>query len=783
MAEKIISVNDGAPIQANDEVLIKGTGFGNDEGYAALLAPFIAYEFDIISWTDTEIRATANSNLPNGTAFTCSVVAFGNPIPDLSGTRGKQNAGGYVYPGAKNGSIDTQLDIDDLTVPSTNAFATYPASFQFRQTDPNIKITENENSAVKFSGLAAVPLRREDGSNLKTGDLSEAYRTFEAVFDSDLGGIYYRVYNIGDAKQTEVYSRTQMADIANPFEGKSVYLSEGVRSGVFVFTLGDFTAEVAADTLQGVYVESDFVGVAVGCWVRRDNKFLIENFGVQNGNINNSSAINAACVLAAFNNSVSATVGTKLQGEIEVGDKINVNGCNLFTPTVTYKLRSINTFVNNDIVFDVDYSGTGFTSNRQAFICVDGDDIDLSKTLTLVKVNNAQSSNTEITVQASNCYKGFKIGENVERSSITVSGYNAEILCDDGSSTSDGGGDENIITVRGNNCAQWYRNHDQTSSHVTFGVEASRSSASGIPSVHIETGKSCSLAGIIRGTDGDAVFVNEGSGRNGRVHFDDLQIIQVENGNGLVVERVSGMTGHVYIEKCLAGAGAARIGRCGQMSNLFITATEGDSAAAIPVILGSSGSQTLENTTVNVEIGYSDSNGDSIRLDRAQYLNVNSSVCLGNVDVTSSASRVHLSLSNEFIRNSRIVNIANSGSRTSVEFTGIIDFNDVVAESWYFSGIQFNQVREAPTFTGGSDVVTLYFKKYISSVPRFECNKFIKASASSMGSITNQLNTYFKIEGQRVFNTSGNNLVIANGDNSSDVWVNSGTGVTEITPV
>jgi hypothetical protein len=41
--------------------------------------------------------------------------------------------------------------------------------------------------------------------------------------------------------------------------------------GTFVWTLGDFTARVAADTVNGMFVESDLIDASIGAWVRITN--------------------------------------------------------------------------------------------------------------------------------------------------------------------------------------------------------------------------------------------------------------------------------------------------------------------------------------------------------------------------------------------------------------------------------------------------------------------------------------------------------------------------------
>ncbi|MER9135107.1 hypothetical protein NKI20_02190 [Mesorhizobium sp. M0830] len=80
---------------------------------------------------------------------------------------------------------------------------------------------------------------------------------------------------------------------------KKVSLIAGGRSGDFVWTLGNFSAQVAADTLNGIYVKADAVAATVGAWVRiYDGEVLPEWFGaVGDAATNDSAAIAAALAM------------------------------------------------------------------------------------------------------------------------------------------------------------------------------------------------------------------------------------------------------------------------------------------------------------------------------------------------------------------------------------------------------------------------------------------------------------------------------------------------------
>lgn len=50
---------------------------------------------------------------------------------------------------------------------------------------------------------------------------------------------------------------------------KQCHLYESGKLGLFIWTLGDFTAQAAADTNEGLYVKSTATAVSVGMWVRK----------------------------------------------------------------------------------------------------------------------------------------------------------------------------------------------------------------------------------------------------------------------------------------------------------------------------------------------------------------------------------------------------------------------------------------------------------------------------------------------------------------------------------
>lgn len=97
-----------------------------------------------------------------------------------------------------------------------------------------------------------------------------------------------------------VVDRAALAAIAAP-QGKVAFLMEAGREGVFEFELGNYTARVAGDSLQGLYVASNSVPSSTGAWVRVWDKVTghPEWFGARtgDGSFDNRPALDA-CVAA-----------------------------------------------------------------------------------------------------------------------------------------------------------------------------------------------------------------------------------------------------------------------------------------------------------------------------------------------------------------------------------------------------------------------------------------------------------------------------------------------------
>ena len=105
----------------------------------------------------------------------------------------------------------------------------------------------------------------------------------------------------GNKAVPKAYTSLAKLKTAKPrYTGQVFNLVAGGRSGTFEYLVGDYSAEVADDTLEGVYVELDSVDASAGVLKRvLDGCVTLEMFGaVPNGTLANASA-NSAAFLSA----------------------------------------------------------------------------------------------------------------------------------------------------------------------------------------------------------------------------------------------------------------------------------------------------------------------------------------------------------------------------------------------------------------------------------------------------------------------------------------------------
>lgn len=133
-------------------------------------------------------------------------------------------------------------------------------------------------------------------------------------------------------------SRVVLASLSIPSAGQNAWLSESGRSGMFEWRLGNYTALVAADPYQGIYVPSTIPGsgAAVGCWVRASNSPVnIKWFGAKGDGVSDDTAsiqaainyLQALATLSAEGATLYLPAGFyKLSAALTVSDQIVIRG-------------------------------------------------------------------------------------------------------------------------------------------------------------------------------------------------------------------------------------------------------------------------------------------------------------------------------------------------------------------------------------------------------------------------------------------------------------------------
>jgi hypothetical protein len=88
---------------------------------------------------------------------------------------------------------------------------------------------------------------------------------------------------IGARSSIEGFATRTLLKAADTSIVKRAYLTEADREGEFVWRTGDFTAQLASDTFEGIYIKADAVAISAGCWVRvmREQRFEMDWFGAR----------------------------------------------------------------------------------------------------------------------------------------------------------------------------------------------------------------------------------------------------------------------------------------------------------------------------------------------------------------------------------------------------------------------------------------------------------------------------------------------------------------------
>lgn len=113
------------------------------------------------------------------------------------------------------------------------------------------------------------------------------------------------------------------------------YLKEDGREGIFEWTAGDFSARIAADPQEGIYIKADAIASTAGAWVRRyDSSVYLEWFGATGA----STTLDTTAFLAAASLDLPISLQEREYwfSPSNVAFDLNVSGSNQFLSIIKW---------------------------------------------------------------------------------------------------------------------------------------------------------------------------------------------------------------------------------------------------------------------------------------------------------------------------------------------------------------------------------------------------------------------------------------------------------------
>lgn len=204
-----------------------------------------------------------------------------------------------VQPGDLS-AVATTGNYNDLTdQPSLSANLIYPVKADaVAATIPSIENALQVNGSVtEGDGLGGLYIDTNNGSAdtfVSSGGTSRTWYRAGDVSSTRLVG----APDIRNFLDTASYVSTRTAAKAlDTTKETTLILTEAGREGIFNWKAGDYSAQIAADTAEGVYLKANAIAASAGAWVRIFNGTLNANwFGV----VGDASSNNYTNIVAAL---------------------------------------------------------------------------------------------------------------------------------------------------------------------------------------------------------------------------------------------------------------------------------------------------------------------------------------------------------------------------------------------------------------------------------------------------------------------------------------------------
>jgi hypothetical protein len=148
-------------------------------------------------------------------------------------------------------------------------------------------------------------------------------------------------------------------------------LTEAGRTGLFVWTLGNYTTAIATDTNEGVYIKANAISAGTGAWVRQFDftNFQSQWFGaLADYTTDSTSIINSMMSVANIQNTLS-TAGQQTAAYLNIQGGVKFASQNLsWLPTINWVYVYVRYFANSDTTKGV--STGGGASNEAHLLAV-----------------------------------------------------------------------------------------------------------------------------------------------------------------------------------------------------------------------------------------------------------------------------------------------------------------------------------------------------------------------------------------------------------------------------
>jgi hypothetical protein len=161
----------------------------------------------------------------------------------------------------------------------------------------SLKVPYGDDGIDIFPGSAGqVPVFDADG-NLFPGTPAGGGNMFREIYDPQAFGTDVFQFVLDHLVSIPSYVETRVALKAiDTTKITLAILREAGREGIFKWTAGDFTAQIASDTSEGIYLKANAIAATAGAWVRIfTGSADIRWFGaIGDGTTDDTAAVNAA---------------------------------------------------------------------------------------------------------------------------------------------------------------------------------------------------------------------------------------------------------------------------------------------------------------------------------------------------------------------------------------------------------------------------------------------------------------------------------------------------------